>query len=254
MPNSGLNETKQRRQAESDRLTIRDLTYADLPAVISIERRSFTSPWSPGMFVLEMSKDSTIGLVEEVDRRVAGYIVLSRYDRAWHLMNVAVDPDRGRSGIATALIADAIGRIGEETPVTLEVRPSNRSAITLYERLGFRPFGHRQGYYPDNGEDAMIMWRGDPGGGRSPRRSSRGPVSRMPMLAIETSCDDTCAAVLDGLEILSNVVSSQGVHDRYGGVVPGGRFPSAPRTDPTGDREGPRAGRHSTSTGSTRSR
>jgi N6-L-threonylcarbamoyladenine synthase len=41
------------------------------------------------------------------------------------------------------------------------------------------------------------------------------------ILAIETSCDDTCAAVVtqDG-EIRSNVISSQGVHDRYGGVVP----------------------------------
>jgi len=42
----------------------------------------------------------------------------------------------------------------------------------------------------------------------------------VPLLAIETSCDDTCAAILDGPEILSNIVSSQDVHDQYGGVVP----------------------------------
>lgn len=141
---------------------IRELAYADLPPVISIERRSFTSPWSPGMFVLEMSKDSTIGLVAEIEQGIVGYIVLSRYDRAWHLMNVAVDPDRRRSGIATVLIGEALERIGPEDAVTLEVRPSNRSAIALYEGLGFRPFGHRHGYYPDNGEDALVMWRGDP--------------------------------------------------------------------------------------------
>jgi ribosomal-protein-alanine N-acetyltransferase len=141
---------------------IRELAYADLPAVVSIERRSFTSPWSPGMFVLEMSKDSTIGLVAEAGDRIAGYIILSRYDRAWHLMNVAVDPDCRRSGIATGLIGEAVGRIGPDQAVTLEVRPSNRSAIALYEGLGFRRFGHRHGYYPDNGEDALIMWRGDP--------------------------------------------------------------------------------------------
>jgi ribosomal-protein-alanine N-acetyltransferase len=157
-----LNETDQSRQAESDRVTTREIAYADLPAVISIERRSFTSPWSPGMFVLELSKDSTIGLAATVDGRVAGYIVLSRYDRAWHLMNVAVDPDRRRSGIATALIGGALERIGNDDAVTLEVRPSNRAAIALYEGLGFRPFGHRHGYYPDNGEDALVMWRGDP--------------------------------------------------------------------------------------------
>lgn len=162
MPNSGLNEIDQSHQADPDRLTIREMAYADLPAVISVERRSFTGPWSPGMFVLEMSKDSTIGLVAAVDGRVVGYIVLSRYDRAWHLMNVAVDPDRRRSGVATALIGEVLGQVDEDAAVTLEVRPSNRSAIALYEGLGFRPFGHRRAYYPDNGEDALIMWRGDP--------------------------------------------------------------------------------------------
>jgi len=161
MPNSGLNETPPRR-ADAESVAIRDLAYADLPAVASIEHRSFTSPWSPGMFVLEMSKESTVGLVGEFEGRIAGYIVLSRYDRAWHLMNVAVDPDRRRTGIGGDLIATAFGRIGEADPVTLEVRASNRPAIALYERLGFRPAGNRHAYYPDNGEDALIMWRGDP--------------------------------------------------------------------------------------------
>jgi N6-L-threonylcarbamoyladenine synthase len=41
------------------------------------------------------------------------------------------------------------------------------------------------------------------------------------ILAIETSCDDTCAAVVDGPRILSNVISSQAAaHERFGGVVP----------------------------------
>ncbi len=162
MPNSGLNEMPRSSQAESGPVSIRDLVYADLPAVISIERRSFASPWSPGMFVLEMSKDSTVGLVAETEAAITGYVVLSKYDRAWHLMNVAVDPDRRRSGIATDLIGEALGRTGGADAVTLEVRPSNRSAIALYEHLGFREFGHRRGYYPDNGEDALVMWRGDP--------------------------------------------------------------------------------------------
>jgi ribosomal-protein-alanine N-acetyltransferase len=113
------------------------------------------------MFVLEMSKDSTVGLVAELEGKVAGYIVLSRYDRAWHLMNVAVDPDLRRSGTASRLIAEATSRT-DGGPVTLEVRPTNRAALALYERLGFRAHGHRRGYYPDNGEDALIMWRGDP--------------------------------------------------------------------------------------------
>ena len=162
MPNSGLNETAVRPPADPDRITVRELVYADLPEVMSIERRSFTGPWSPGMFVSEMSKDSTLALAAERGGRLAGYLVLSRYDEAWHLMNVAVSPEQRRNLLATVLIHKALGRIGTDAPVTLEVRPSNRSAIALYTELGFISYGHRRGYYPDNGEDAMIMWRGNP--------------------------------------------------------------------------------------------
>jgi len=162
MPNSGLNETVERPAPEPPAIRLRQLTYADLPVVISIERRSFTSPWSPGMFVLEMSKRSTISLAAvDADDRLFAYAVFSRYDAAWHMMNVAVAPEQRRRGIATALIEGALARIGPDSPVTLEVRPSNDSAIALYETFGFRSSGYRKGYYA-NGEDAMIMWRGDP--------------------------------------------------------------------------------------------
>lgn len=143
-------------------IEIRELAYADLPQVISVERRSFPSPWSVGMFALEMTKPETIALAAVERDRTIGYLILSRFDRAWHLMNIAVAPECRRQGIASILIADAFGRIGDRDPVTLEVRPSNRSAIELYESLGFESFGHRPGYYPDNGEDALIMWRGNP--------------------------------------------------------------------------------------------
>lgn len=169
MPNSGLNETVRPTQLVDSSaeittagLEVRELAYADLPVVISIERRSFRSPWSVGMFSLEMSKADTIALAVVEHARVIGYLVLSRYDRAWHLMNVAVAPEHRRRGVASILIRDALGRIDEDQPVTLEVRPTNRSAIKLYVGLGFRSCGLRKGYYPDNGEDALIMWRGDP--------------------------------------------------------------------------------------------
>ena len=145
-----------------DSIEVRELDYPDLPPVISIERRSFPSPWSVGMFALELSKPDTIGLAAVEDTRVVGYLVMSRFDRAWHLMNIAVDPGHRRRGLATLLIGSACARVGYEEPITLEVRPSNNSAIELYERLGFRSFGLRKGYYPDNGEDAVIMWKGDP--------------------------------------------------------------------------------------------
>jgi [ribosomal protein S18]-alanine N-acetyltransferase len=138
---------------------IRRLTYADLPQVVGIERRAFTTPWSLAMFVLELSKPSGVCLAAVVETELAGYIVCSRYDTVWHVMNVAVDPDRRRRGIATALITALLDRIGDDAQVTLEVRRSNAGALALYERFGFRSAGTRPRYYADNGEDAVIMWR-----------------------------------------------------------------------------------------------
>ncbi len=138
---------------------IRRLTYADLPQVVAIERRAFTTPWSLAMFVLELSKPSGVCLAAEADGELVGYLVCSRYDTVWHVMNIAVEPDRLRRGIASALIVALIERIGEDAQLTLEVRKSNQGALALYERFGFRAAGVRRRYYADNGEDAVIMWR-----------------------------------------------------------------------------------------------
>jgi ribosomal-protein-alanine N-acetyltransferase len=141
-------------------LEIRRLTYADLPQVIAIERRAFPTPWSLAMFVLELSKPSGICLVALNDDRVVGYMVCSRYDIVWHVMNVAVDPVQRRRGIATAMLGHLFAHAdkpGEQ--YTLEVRTSNDAAIALYERFGFESAGVRPGYYHDNKEDALIMWR-----------------------------------------------------------------------------------------------
>ncbi len=139
-------------------LTVRRLTYADLPAVLAIERRSFQTPWSLAMFVLELSKPTGICLAIANEREIAGYLVCARHADVWHLMNVAVEPDRRRQGIATALIGRLFEDAGPDSRFTLEVRTSNRGAIAMYERFGFRAAGHRRRYYHDNGEDALIMW------------------------------------------------------------------------------------------------
>ena len=141
-------------------LEIRQLAYADLPQVIAIERRAFPTPWSLAMFVLELSKPSGICLTALEDGEIVGYLVCSRYDTVWHLMNVAVEPSRQRQGIASALLErlfEQADRPNEQ--YTLEVRTSNESAIRLYERFGFRAAGRRRAYYHDNREDALIMWR-----------------------------------------------------------------------------------------------
>jgi len=152
-------------------IDIRQLGYADLPSVMAIERRSFPTPWSLSMFVLELSKPSAICLAAVrtqgpettaaggMARDLEGYLVCARYDQAYHLMNIAVDPDRRRQGIARMLIDAMIERGGVDANFTLEVRVSNAPAIALYESYGFRGVGTRRRYYSDTGEDALIMWR-----------------------------------------------------------------------------------------------
>jgi ribosomal-protein-alanine N-acetyltransferase len=141
-------------------ITLRPLGYADLPQVIAIERRAFPTPWSLAMFVLELSKPSGICLAATRGERIVGYTICSRYDTVWHVMNIAVDPDERRQGIASALLAELYVRVADpRARFTLEVRRSNQVAIELYERDGFRVSGMRRRYYQDNGEDALIMWR-----------------------------------------------------------------------------------------------
>ena len=139
-------------------VSIRKLVYGDLPGVLAIERRSFGTPWSLAMFVLELSKPSGICLAAEDDDGLVGYLVCSRYADVWHLMNVAVEPDRRRAGIASGLIGQLFEQVGSGARLTLEVRTSNSGAIRMYERFGFETSGHRRRYYQDNGEDALIMW------------------------------------------------------------------------------------------------
>ncbi|HVA18774.1 MAG TPA: ribosomal protein S18-alanine N-acetyltransferase [Solirubrobacteraceae bacterium] len=145
-------------------MKIRRLVYPDLPNVIAIERRVFPTPWSLAMFVLERSKQSGICLAAVLEethgRRLAGYLICSRYDEVWHVMNVAVDIEYQRLGVASALLAELYAQVDDEDArFTLEVRRSNFPAIQLYEREGFRAAGVRRRYYQDNGEDALVMWR-----------------------------------------------------------------------------------------------
>ena len=172
------------------------------------------------MFVLELSKASGVCLAAFVDGELAGYLVCSRYDTVWHIMNVAVDPDRRRHGIASTLLTRAVrarrrpGRAVHARGAALQRRARSRSTSASASA----PAGVRRRYYADNGEDAVVMWR-TPATLRG--RSTTSRTRRRLILALETSCDDTCAAVVtDAGEMLANVVSSQGVHDRFGGVVP----------------------------------
>jgi [ribosomal protein S18]-alanine N-acetyltransferase len=142
---------------------IRELNLRDLPAIDEIEKRSYPTPWSRSMFAGELAKPSSIciGAFEDESSELLGYLIISRYVDAWHVMNLAVAPEQRRRKIATELMERLFeltagdGRRG----YTLEVRVSNQGAIKLYERLGFRARGIRRGYYTDNREDALIMWK-----------------------------------------------------------------------------------------------
>jgi [ribosomal protein S18]-alanine N-acetyltransferase len=140
---------------------IRTLTTADLGPIERIERRSYPTPWSRSMFASEIAKPSSICLGALENGDLLGYLIISRYVDAWHVMNIAVDPDQRGRGVARALF-DRLFELtaGDDSRgYTLEVRVSNQEAIRLYDRLGFRSKGVRRGYYTDNREDALIMWR-----------------------------------------------------------------------------------------------
>jgi [ribosomal protein S18]-alanine N-acetyltransferase len=145
-------------------IEIRRLTLADLAAIERIERRAYPTPWSRSMFAGELAKTSSICLGAfdaDVEEQLVAYLIISRYADAWHVMNVAVHDDYRGQGVATQLL----NRLFELTSgddrrgYTLEVRVSNTAAIRLYERLGFVARGVRRGYYTDNREDALIMWK-----------------------------------------------------------------------------------------------
>ena len=140
---------------------LRRLESADLDVVEAIERESYPTPWSRSMFDAEMRKPSSLALGAFTGDELVGYAFVSRYVDAWHVMNVAVAHAYRRRGIASALL-ERMFEVTETDPrrgYTLEVRVSNGGAIRLYERLGFEPRGIRRGYYTDNREDALIMWR-----------------------------------------------------------------------------------------------
>ena len=143
------------------RLDVRLLELRDLDAIEAIERASYPAGWSRSMFASELAKPSSVCLGAFERGHLLGYAIVSRYVDAWHVMNVAVAPEHRRRGIASVLLARVLEATADDPRrgYTLEVRVSNVAAIDLYERFAFRRKGLRRGYYTDNREDAVIMWR-----------------------------------------------------------------------------------------------
>lgn len=143
-------------------LTIRAMELADIDAVLAVEQSSFLTPWSREAFVAEIDdNDLACYLVAEQDGQVVGYAGMWLILDEAHVTNVAILPAFRGLGLGTVLMTALVevARTLGAGRMTLEVRPTNAAALSLYGRLGFTACGRRPGYYADTGEDAVIMWR-----------------------------------------------------------------------------------------------
>lgn len=141
-------------------VTIRPSAAGDLVPVETIERASFSDPWPLALLRAELIPDaSRICLVAERRGEIVGYLMSWPIGERLHVLNIAVDPSVRRRGVGSQLllaaaVAAAHLRLAD---VTLEVRRSNAAARGFYRRFGFQERGLRLGYYPNNGEDAVVM-------------------------------------------------------------------------------------------------
>jgi ribosomal-protein-alanine N-acetyltransferase len=140
-------------------------SVGELEAVLAIEGRSFTNPWTREMYLAELANEgvSFLFLARDPSGEVVGFCACWRVVDELHINNLAVDPSHRRQGVGAALIARVLEE-SEQLPTTrviLEVRRSNAAARLLYERFGFSIAGVRRDYYTQPVEDALVLWRKD---------------------------------------------------------------------------------------------
>ena len=151
--------------AVSGRLSLRfePLHESHLPAILAIENAVNGSPWSERSFRNEIAHPHGIFRVAVEDGEVVGYGGLWLVIDEAHVTNIAVAPDHQRRGVGRRLMVELLNVAKRKgmTCATLEVRAGNDPALHLYESLAFERSAVRRGYYPDNKEDAVVMWRYD---------------------------------------------------------------------------------------------
>lgn len=146
------------------RLMIRRAGEADASEIAEMEALCFSTPWSRDAFLHELTQNELALYLVAVGKetgRLVGYAGIWRILDEGHITNVAVHPAYREKGIGRQLVKALLLQVEAEGALrqTLEVRASNDPAIGLYISLGFQEAGRRKGYYEDNGEDAIIMWR-----------------------------------------------------------------------------------------------
>lgn len=134
-----------------------------ISAILEIEKEANSAPWSDRSFRHEIGNPQAIFLVALYQDRVVGYGGIWLVVDEAHVTTVAIDSGYRRKGIGRRLMIELLCRAKDQGLAcsTLEVRASNSAAIELYERLGYVSVSRRKSYYPDNREDAVVMWLHD---------------------------------------------------------------------------------------------
>lgn len=145
---------------------VRQLGPDDLADVMELERQCFRTRWTREQFLLGLGRGAFHILGVRERGVLVAYAAYSVIVDEMELMNIGVHPFYRRMGHAKLLMAEMLRRCEERGVVAgfLEVRTSNAGAIALYKRFGFEQKGVRKGYYPDNGEDALLFRRDFPAG------------------------------------------------------------------------------------------
>lgn len=143
-----------------ENLSFREMVPEDASDVAKVEEACFSMPWSRESFWQEASNENTYYLIALRDDEIVGYAGAWIVSGEAQITNVAVHPDYRKRGIASKMLTGMIQHFKAVgvTAMTLEVRPSNTAALSLYEKFGLKSVGRRKGYYQDNNEDAIIMW------------------------------------------------------------------------------------------------
>lgn len=143
-------------------LVIQAMQEADLEQVMAIENSVYPYPWTRGNFTDSLASGYEAWVAREPNFRLAGYFLAMPVVDEMHLLNISVRADLQGKGLGLLLLDRVAGMSREQgmTSILLEVRPSNRRALSVYERYGFVRIGLRKAYYPAGGqtrEDAIVM-------------------------------------------------------------------------------------------------
>lgn len=140
-------------------MIIRKMIIGDIDGILAIEKTCFTADaWSEEAFIYRLEDESLpfLNLTAEDENKVVGYLVATAFPWEMNIDSVAVSPDHRRKGIARELIKTAVA-LSKAEEITLEVRESNKPAVSLYESLGFEKVGNRKNYYQQPVENAVLM-------------------------------------------------------------------------------------------------